>query len=155
MKRRTFLYTSFAVFAVATQACSASFADAILGQLTAQGFAKITVETTWLGRVQILAYRADGMREIILNPRSGEILRDLWTASAGQTAYSLVDPVGSKASAPNSAEASDSATGQSDDTGKATPTAQGPEAGDDSADPAEHHSVDAPERNYKDAARDN
>ena len=101
MYRRTFLSFGLAFVACATQAFSASFADAIVAQLTTQGFTKISVETTWLGRVQILAQRSDGQREIILNPRTGEILRDLWTAAQGQTAYALIDPVGSKGAEPS------------------------------------------------------
>jgi len=81
---------------LATPARAASYADAIVAQLSAQGFADVLVDTTWLGRVRIVATRSDGVREIILNPRTGEILRDLWTTAQGQTAYSLIDPVGSK-----------------------------------------------------------
>lgn len=100
MYRRTFLSLGLAFVACATQALSASFADAIVAQLTAQGFRNISVQTTWLGRVQILALRTDGQREIILNPRTGEILRDLWTAAQGQTAYALIDPVGAQGAEP-------------------------------------------------------
>ncbi len=96
MKRRIFLSTCTAFLALAGQAQASSYADAIVAQLTQQGFADIALETTWLGRVRIVASRSDGVREIILNPNTGEILRDLWTAAEGQVAYSLVDPVGAK-----------------------------------------------------------
>lgn len=109
MIRRTFLATGIAALALANPGSAASFADSIVAQLRRQGFVKISSETTWLGRVRIVATRFDGVREIIVNPRTGEILRDLWTTAEGQTAYSLVDPVGSKG-APAAGEAGQPAT---------------------------------------------
>lgn len=62
---------------------AATFVDQIVAQLKAQGFQKIEVETTWLGRARIEARRADFTREIVLNPTTGEILRDLWVSTSG------------------------------------------------------------------------
>jgi hypothetical protein len=55
-----------------------SFTDSVLDQLRNQGFDRISVKRTLLGRTQIIAQGKGGHREIILNPRTGEILRDLW-----------------------------------------------------------------------------
>ena len=52
--------------------------DRIIAQLTSQGFTHIRVSTTFLGRVRIYATSPDFVREIIVNPRTGEILRDYW-----------------------------------------------------------------------------
>ncbi len=156
MYKRTFLSFGLAFVACATQALSASFADAIVAQLTAQGFSNISVQTTWLGRVQILALRSDGQREIILNPRTGEILRDLWTAAQGHTAYALIDPVGSKGAEPSTqgqAGTGDSGTGDSrtgdsgSDAGKADPSGGGSDAGTDTPEPP---SQDPPEVEHED-----
>ena len=68
----------------------------IVAQLQAQGFTKISVETTWLGRLRIIAARADGQREIIANPRTGEILRDIWTGATGSSKAAILDQVGDK-----------------------------------------------------------
>ncbi len=65
-------------------ACSASAVVAetrvekITRQLQAQGYSQIDVKRTWLGRVRIEAYRGGQEREIVINPRTGEILRDYW-----------------------------------------------------------------------------
>ncbi len=86
MKRRGFLVglaaaSSLAV--VAGPAMAASYAEDVIAQLTKLGFSNISVETTWLGRIKIVATRSDGIREIVLNPRTGEILRDVWRPVSG------------------------------------------------------------------------
>ncbi|NEX47875.1 hypothetical protein G3572_16820 [Rhodobacter sp. ETT8] len=58
------------------------FTQRVVEQLQEQGFASIVVERTLLGRTRILADSQRGRREIILNPRTGEILRDLWTVTS-------------------------------------------------------------------------
>ncbi len=50
--------------------------DGIVVQLREQGFRHITITRTWLGRVLILGYVDEGEREIVLNPNTGEVLRD-------------------------------------------------------------------------------
>jgi hypothetical protein len=138
MNKRTFLSTGLAFSAMGTRAFSASYEEAIVAQLTQQGFAQIVVETTWLGRVRILATRPDGLREIILNPRTGEILRDLWTAAEGQTAYALVDPVGSKgASSASSTDAKESVANPSGDVGQTVTSGGGSDPADNGDDPPE------------------
>ena len=52
--------------------------DAITQQLSDQGFGQIKVSRTFLGRVRVEALREGREREIIFNPRTGEILRDYW-----------------------------------------------------------------------------
>ncbi len=52
--------------------------DAITRQLADQGFGEIKVSRTFLGRVRVEALREGREREIIFNPRTGEILRDYW-----------------------------------------------------------------------------
>lgn len=62
--------------ALASPAWGAGLADGIVSQLRAQGFTSVDVSTTLLGRVRILAESVSSRREIVLNPRTGEILRD-------------------------------------------------------------------------------
>jgi hypothetical protein len=83
MKRRAFLAGLAGAAIAASPALAQDFVDDIIGQLKKQGFRSVVTERTLLGRVRILADRKDGQREIIVNPRTGEILRDLWTAFAG------------------------------------------------------------------------
>lgn len=66
------------------------YADSIVRQLQAQGFSKIETEQTWLGRTRIMAEGSQGQREIIVNPITGEILRDLWLAQSGGGAGGLI-----------------------------------------------------------------
>lgn len=96
MNRRHFIHgltASSALTLVGAAAFAASYADAVVSQLTKQGFYNIAVQTTLLGRVRILADRGDGQREIILNPRTGEILRDTWQASATGDVMPIIDDV--------------------------------------------------------------
>jgi hypothetical protein len=64
-----------------TQSLTAS----IESQLRQQGFSTIVVSTTWLGRTRIDATSPSQKREIVINPRTGEILRDYWHPVSGAT----------------------------------------------------------------------
>ena len=80
MRRRVFmsgLAVSFAGLSVPAAAQTA--ADRIVAQLRGQGFDRIRVKRTLLGRVRILARGEDMRREIVLDPSTGAILRDYWT----------------------------------------------------------------------------
>lgn len=78
MNRRTLLSGLMAALALPGAARADSPVDDILARLRRQGFGSIRVERTLLGRTRILAARDGSLREIVLNPRTGEILRDLW-----------------------------------------------------------------------------
>lgn len=52
--------------------------DSIVRQLREQGFGDIEVRRTLLGRSRIVAQSDTLYREIIVNPVTGEILRDYW-----------------------------------------------------------------------------
>lgn len=53
-------------------------ADRVAQQLRAEGYVEVTISRTLLGRTRIYAIGPNGTREIIIDPRNGEILRDLW-----------------------------------------------------------------------------
>jgi len=58
---------------------SAAWADRqseIIGELREEGYDRIEIGTTWLRRVRIVAEGPKGMREIVIDPRNDEILRD-------------------------------------------------------------------------------
>jgi hypothetical protein len=86
MKRRAFLAGLAAGVALATPAAAQDYVDSVVRQLKRLGFASIAQERTLLGRVRITASRGDGKREIVLNPRTGEVLRDLWFPGGGSSA---------------------------------------------------------------------
>ena len=87
MNRRQVLAGGMAACAVqlvaAVPAFAATYLEQIVSQLKRQGFVDIEIERTWLGRTRIQAKRGDDAREIVLNPNTGEILRDLWLSETG------------------------------------------------------------------------
>ena len=85
MKRRDILLGLAMGLALALPSSAQGVVDGIVRQLKKQGFKAIIIEETLLGRVQIKAISAKGRREIVVNPNSGEILRDLWIPAPGST----------------------------------------------------------------------
>ncbi|WP_151718560.1 hypothetical protein [Gemmobacter serpentinus] len=59
-----------------TPAFAEPMAESIRNQLSAQGYTQIETRYTWLGRLQVMARRSGHQREIVINPNTGEILRD-------------------------------------------------------------------------------
>lgn len=55
----------------------------IAEQLRSQGYANVEITKTWLGRLRFEAFKDDTQREIIVNPRTGEILRDFQSTANG------------------------------------------------------------------------
>ena len=68
--------TFFSFMLSASMALAGPVDDAIVQQLQNHGYTAIDVRKTLLGRVRIIAANKNRVREIILNPNSGEILRD-------------------------------------------------------------------------------
>ena len=85
VKRRKFLVGLMCGLIAATPAAASDYVEDIVSQLRQQGFSDIVQESTLLGRIRIMATSDDGQREIILNPSTGEILRDLWIPAEGST----------------------------------------------------------------------
>ena len=84
MNRRQFLLVGTAAALLPGAAFARDFADKIVRRLRRQGYSNISSSRTFLGRIRIVAWRGDESREIILNPYTGEILRDVWTAADGR-----------------------------------------------------------------------
>ncbi len=115
MDRRFFLTICAGALVSAAPAFAGTFEDAVIKQLKAQGFRRITVEKTLLGRVRIVSFSSGKRREIVLNPRTGEVLRDVLTAADGTVAPAIANTSGG--SNDNSTGPDDSgAGGGSDDT---------------------------------------
>lgn len=94
MNRRHFVGLILAASVAGSAALAVGVADEIVRQLQADGYTDIVLEKTWLGRIRIRAVSGAGTREIIVNPSTGEILRDLWIASASgsKTSTLIKDP---------------------------------------------------------------
>ncbi|KQB15203.1 hypothetical protein, partial [Rhodobacter capsulatus] len=45
----------------------------IVAQMQAEGYRSIEVSTTWLRRVRIVAEGGAGLREVVIDPRNGEV----------------------------------------------------------------------------------
>ena len=93
MNRRTLLTLLGVLAALAFPAMAEEPVDRVLRELTKLGYREVSVETTLLRRTRIVAVSDDAQREIILNPTTGEILRDLWTPivkASGGTSGGLV-----------------------------------------------------------------
>ena len=112
MDRRAFLMILGGGVSAATVGFAATFEDAVVAQLRAQGYGQITSAHTLLGRVRIVAILGDTQREIILNPRTGEILRDVIAGLDG-----TVVPQIARASQDESKSSSGSGSSGSDDSG--------------------------------------
>ncbi|EKE71209.1 PepSY domain-containing protein [Celeribacter baekdonensis] len=106
MNRRRFFIGLSAALTMGGAALAQPAEDMILAQLRQQGFKKITVGRTLLGRTRFVATGNGQRREIILNPVTGEILRDFWQDEVGNKAPRIVDSSGSR----------DAGDGREDDT---------------------------------------
>lgn len=84
MNRRLFLLTSVGALVCAPPAFAAvAPEDEVARNLTGAGFRITSRRRTMLGRVRFLAVRGSTEREVVLDPSSGEILRDYSRASSG------------------------------------------------------------------------
>ena len=92
---------------LALPAFAASYVDQILAQLRAQGFENIEVETTWLGRARIAAVRGGVNREIVVNPTTGEVLRDLWLSASGGGPRTITITIGDESDADHGGNSGD------------------------------------------------
>ena len=83
MDRRRFIAAAAAFVLLSTSAARADYIDDIVDWLAETGFTNITVTQTLLGRIVINATLNGRVREIACNPRTGEILRDVWLDGSG------------------------------------------------------------------------
>lgn len=76
LKSKTVALIAALVLSGAGAALAGSVTEAITEQLRGQGYTQVTVTRTFLGRDRIVASGPAREREIIVNPRTNEILRD-------------------------------------------------------------------------------
>lgn len=69
-------FVGLALMLGAASAEAATYEQRLIAQLVRLGYSDIALNFTLLGRAQITAVSKTDTREIVLNPRTGEILRD-------------------------------------------------------------------------------
>jgi len=74
--KRVILAATTVLALCGTPAQAAGIEANIVAQLRGQGYTFVQVTRTWLGRIRIDAKQGDVRREIVINPNTGEILRD-------------------------------------------------------------------------------
>ncbi len=76
MTLRSTILSIVLTFLLSVAASAQDRSQAMIQSLQSQGFSGIEVSRTWLGRTRIVATGSAGRREIVLNPNTGEVLRD-------------------------------------------------------------------------------
>ena len=131
MPRRVFVLFLAAFGLMTSMAMAGPASDQIVKQLASQGYEKITISRTWLGRTRIVAEAPNRMREIVINPRTGEILRDFWESEDGENEGLLGDGQGSNDDEEDSGGEQDDDSGDSSDDGDDSEDGDDPDDGDD------------------------
>lgn len=91
---KTLLAAALLTMGLTGAAMAGPVEDNIVKQLRDQGYIRISVSRTFLGRSRIVAHDGQIRREIVVNPVTGEILRDYWTRKAERGDFFLLDPKG-------------------------------------------------------------
>lgn len=87
---KPFIAICFVLSTFAAPLAAQSIEGQITDQLRDQGYENVQVTKTWLGRLRIQAASDEQTREIIVNPRTGEILRDFQTNTSGERAVQIL-----------------------------------------------------------------
>lgn len=84
MNRRLFMTTALGgVLGLAGMAEAQTVVDRVVSSLQRSGYDNISVTRTLLGRTRITGQRGQLTREIVLNARTGEVLRDIIIGTDG------------------------------------------------------------------------
>lgn len=76
MLKRLLLVLAIALAPIPASADIDSVRDRIVQELREDGYYEIRMNRTWLSRLRFVATRDDAVREIVVNPNTGVILRD-------------------------------------------------------------------------------
>jgi hypothetical protein len=79
-RRRVLIGIVAGVAGATTPLFAADPAQTVIDRLGADGFGNFSVNRTLIGRLRITASKSGATREVVLDPRNGEILRDLTRA---------------------------------------------------------------------------
>lgn len=76
--RRILIHLAIALALLGPPAHATTTEASIVAELREQGFTRVEIRRTLLGRTRIVAESPTYEREIVINPASGVILRDYW-----------------------------------------------------------------------------
>ncbi|MCX7300260.1 MAG: hypothetical protein NTX73_07770 [Rhodobacterales bacterium] len=76
MKMRNLFLALAVALSMAGPAAANELTDEVTTALVSQGYEIMQMNRTWLGRVRIVAESDEVRREIVINPYTGEVLRD-------------------------------------------------------------------------------
>jgi hypothetical protein len=76
MKMRNLFLALAVALSMAGPAAANELTDEVTTALVSQGYEITQMNRTWLGRVRIVAESDEVRREIVINPYTGEVLRD-------------------------------------------------------------------------------
>lgn len=98
------------LLSVAAPSFAETIEESVVRQLREQGFTEFEVERTFLGRIKIEAKSPTLEREIVINPNTGEILRDYWEYRSGRKASKqiVIPSVGGTSATPSTSSGSTS-----------------------------------------------
>jgi hypothetical protein len=82
MKLRHILVGVLVTATLAAPVVAQDIQDDVEAALIAQGYEIVNVGRTWLGRLRLVAENDEIRREIVINPTTGEVLRDYSVALA-------------------------------------------------------------------------
>ena len=118
---------------LAGPAQSATLAEAVVAELVAKGYSDVGITRTWLGRIVITAERDGRTREITLNPKTGEILRDYFRSRAvvaeSSSSTGSPGPASGRDAKPDDTVRSTAAEDAAGGDGTVSPASEGTESG--------------------------
>ena len=116
MLRKAAIILALAVASPA-HADAASVRERVIAELRDDGYTEVRISRTLLGRLRFVARRSDAVREIVVNPSTGVILRDYmrFLSETGTSSSSGAGGVGGGSSQNGSEEDDDYDDGSDDD----------------------------------------
>lgn len=144
---------TLAVLCLSLPAFAETLEESVVRQLRAQGFTEFEVERTLLGRLKIEAKNATIEREIVINPTTGEILRDYWEYRSGNKRSSnhiVIPQVGGNASTSTTTSSSTKSTTPTSTSTTVTTTTRSSNSGSGSVSSGRDDRVDDDEKDDDD-----
>lgn len=83
MTRRGFLISGASLLVMSGPSYGSSYENDVAAELQRDGYRITYRKRTWLGRIRFKAHKGQTVREVVVDPTSGEVLRDYSEKSGG------------------------------------------------------------------------